>query len=158
MGGYHLPYAVYQAECRQEMKAYLTTHSDAALGTRFSFIRTGSSIADPAFSWEEEGEEFLYNGALYDVVTIRHTADSVIIHAICDDKENQLEQQLAAVRAAGGLQHKNPHAIKAFPVFIAPTALQIQPQVILLQAKHIYSHTDCTDIKLALHTPPPRIV
>jgi hypothetical protein len=157
MGGYHLFYAVYQSGLKREMKTYLAAHTDAKLGSVFSFAHEKKQLQDKAFEWEETDEEFTYQHALYDVIAIRYTADSVYIHALCDDKENQLEQQLAAVRAAGGVQHKTLHSSKAFPVFIAPEKITLNTLVLTPSLFHSIAVATFPESESQNLTPPPRL-
>lgn len=80
------------------MRAYLKTHNDSRLGTYLGFRLVQNKINDPSFEWTETNTEFSYQGEMYDVVSIKTTRDSICICALKDNRENELDKQMAAIR------------------------------------------------------------
>ena len=158
IGGYHLVYTFYQYNLKQEMRAYLQTHDDARYGTYLSFPVVKNKIADPAFEWEETNKEFSYHGELYDVVAIKRTQDSIRICAMKDDRENDLEKQMAGIRHSKQERDSNPvlSLMKFFSVFE-----QAGDEIVFLSRKIPVSYCvspnrDYTSCHTEIHSPPPR--
>jgi hypothetical protein len=158
IGGYHLVYAVYQYGIKNEMKAYLSTHTDLRYGVYLDFLVNAEGIEDPAFEWEEENEEFKYKGDWYDVVSVKNSTDSIHICAIKDDRENELEKGLSAIH---GETHSSSGAapvsfFKFFPAFYFsnthPTFFSQQDAVIY----HLYREEVLLPVSQEVNTPPPR--
>ena len=106
-GGYHFLYMIYQLDLKSEMKASLSKNDQNHFGTHFSFAIVKDQITDTHFSWEEENEEFRFNNDLYDVVSVKRTADSIQICGLKDNIENNFEQ------AWNEIHHKNRDASSA---------------------------------------------
>ena len=160
MGGYHLVYALYQAGVKNEMRHYLQNHTDDRYGTYFSFRLSQAKVNDPYFQWEEENQEFRYQGEFYDIVTIHRNGDSLHICALKDGRENELEKQLQDIYKSN--TNNKPQsaalAIKFFSVFCYSAGTP----TFLLTSKAV-NHTNRPDEKLLSeqsdnHTPPPRHV
>jgi len=155
MGGYHFVYALYRQDMKHEMKAWLSDHKNAALGDRFCFTVFNDAVSDPSFSWEEEGEEFSYHGEMYDVVSLHYENDKLIINALKDGKETQIDQQLSALNHKRN-EDKSRILLKLFPVFICDVSKEDNVSSFGVRT---YSAPRSQDIFL-LHneilTPPPR--
>ncbi len=140
------------------MRAYLQTHDDTRYGTYLSFPVVKNKIADPAFEWEETNKEFSYHGELYDVVAIKRTQDSIRICAMKDDRENDLEKQMAGIRHSKQERDSNPvlSLMKFFSVFE-----QAGDEIVFLSCKIPVSYCvgpnrDYTSCHTEIHSPPPR--
>lgn len=156
MGGYHLVYALYRQELKNEMRAWLSVHDNEPIGDNFYFSLNGKNITDDAFTWEEHDHEFSYHGELYDVVTIHYTENGVTIHALKDGRENELAKQLAGLDHTK--QEKNSHKalLKFFPVCILPLLTEEAPAE---RALSLYNRTitpAAVFLPASILTPPPR--
>ncbi len=92
-GGYQLIFAVYQMSIKSEIKAYLLKNPDSKFNSVFTFSVNNGKINDTMMKWEEMGEEFWYNGKLYDVVSIEYHQSSAVVHCINDKAESTLINQ-----------------------------------------------------------------
>ncbi len=158
MGGYHLVYALYQAGVKNEMRHYLQSHNNNKYGAHFNFKLSKAKVNDPRFEWEEENEEFRYNGEFYDIVTIRQNGDSIHICALEDGRENELEKQLQDIYKSN--TNNKPQsatlAIKFFSAFCYSANTQG-----FFSTKIIVNYPDAPGIRLLSEksdnqTPPPR--
>ncbi len=140
------------------MRAYLETHDDTRYGTYLHFPVVKNEVSDPAFTWEETNEEFSYQGELYDVVSIKRSKDSIRICALKDDRENDLEKQVAGIRHSKQDRDTNPviSLMKFFSAFDQTTNGIVflshnSPVVYFSVANPVYvsCHTE-------IHSPPPR--
>jgi hypothetical protein len=101
------------------MRCYLQKNHHANYGEHLKFETKEGKITDPKFQWEEEGAEFRYDHALYDIVTIDVQNGCTLITCLKDNSENQLEKQLDEIRKT---EHKSSSTntrsqIKFFSVF-----------------------------------------
>jgi hypothetical protein len=115
-------------------------------------------VNDPAFEWEETNEEFSYHGELYDVVSIKKTKDSIRICALKDDRENDLEKQIAGIRHSKQDKDANPvlSLMKFFSVFEQTTNGIVflshnMPVLYCVSANPVY-----VSCNTEIHSPPPR--
>ena len=151
----HLGYyfiCVYQQYCiRQEVKREL--HSTIPETELQIIIAEANHIV-----WEEEGEEFLLNGEMFDVVYKEVKNGKTYLHCLNDKKEQQLLDHLVKMikhntrknRASKVLKYQVPD-FEAFRADAAPSGF------FLLTVHH-------TNFTSALHssvreilTPPPRV-
>ncbi len=140
------------------MRAYLQTHEDTRYVTYLSFPLVQNEIKDPAFQWEETGKEFSYQGEMYDVISVKTSNDSFHICAIKDDRENELEKQIASIRHTKNDSGSNPvfSLLKFFSAFdIADTAIVFP--VTKCFTDHIAKpYDDLISSGTEIHSPPPR--
>ena len=140
------------------MKTYLTTHHDDRYGSYFSFKAANGRVNDPSFNWKEKNKEFRYKGEWYDVVSIKQSGDSIKICSLKDDRENNLEKQLAEIH-----QQKNNRSsttslslIKFFSLFyVSGNEKKFIPQ----SGKISYGlavDEDWISTNCQVNTPPPR--
>ena len=92
MGGYQLIMFGYQLGSKAEMKAWLRQNRESEYNTVLSFTAANGAIADPSLTWEEEGEEFVYKGSMYDVVSIEYANGKATVYCVNDEEENKLSK------------------------------------------------------------------
>ncbi len=158
MGGYHLVYAIYQAGIKQEMRSYLSKHTDTRIGSYLHFALNKGKVLDNRFEWEETNEEFRYNNDLYDVVSVQYTVDSIRICALKDDRENQLAQRLIEVNQ--NKQNNSSSSTVSVLKFFSLFTVDIKDDSGFPEKKTIVFHSvtesnfiTCT---FEVNTPPPR--
>lgn len=75
---------------RRSMERAVLSQLPDSLFTRITLC-TGDAAYWDRFAWEEEGKEFRYNGALFDLVRMEHrTDDSITFIAVQDEEEEHL--------------------------------------------------------------------
>ena len=86
--GYYL--IIHQA--RQEHKAHIKKllHQNISENLLMAIDYTANK---QAIYWEEEGEEFFFNGEIYDLVKTKNVAGKLYVYCINDEKENELIDQ-----------------------------------------------------------------
>ena len=158
IGGYHLVYIFYQYNLKQEMRVYLQTHNDTRYGTYLNFPVVKNEVSDPAFEWEETDAEFSYQGALYDVVSVQRTKDSIRICALKDDRENDLEKQIAGIRHSKQDRDTDPvlSLLKFFSAFE-----QTHNGIVFLSHNIAVTYRESANpvyvsCNTEIHSPPPR--
>jgi hypothetical protein len=86
-GGLLLVMYLRQMELKREMKARLRADPDQPGQIVLEFdLANGKPIA-PSFEWEEEGQEFRFNGSIYDVLEKKLTGDKLYLRCIDDKNE-----------------------------------------------------------------------
>jgi hypothetical protein len=98
MGGYQLIMFGYQLGSKADMKAWLRQNRESEYNTVFRFTAANGAIADPSVIWEEKGEEFLYQGSMYDVVSIEYANGKATVYCINDKEENKLSKLAEELR------------------------------------------------------------
>lgn len=81
-------------EMNRKIEAIQTANSHESLHQQTSVLRLSSAEAIE-LQWYDHQEEFRYRGAMYDVVRIATTADSMIIECLPDNEETTTLEQIA---------------------------------------------------------------
>lgn len=82
-----------RTDMNRKIEAAQTANSSESLQQQTSVLRL-SSAEIMEVQWYEHQEEFRYRGAMYDVVRIATTADSIIIECLPDDNETSTLEQI----------------------------------------------------------------
>lgn len=106
LGGYQIISACYKLELKSEAKQFLQSNPSADYLTRFQFDLRGGEIDAANFEWEEEGQEFRLNGAMYDVVQLKEQHGKLIVYCYNDSGESKLEKHLDEIHQ----KQNNPKA------------------------------------------------
>ena len=77
-------------QIKNNIRSAIQAGKSVAAGQTFYFACTGDQVTQSDFLWEEEGEEFLYKGNWYDVLSISNEAGKLVIQAIQDGDDTQL--------------------------------------------------------------------
>ena len=67
---------------------------DAARVVALSFPTTNGRVNDPRFAWEDD-DEFLFQGAMYDVVSLTVSEGRITFHCIADKEEDAMVKYAA---------------------------------------------------------------
>jgi len=86
--GWMKMYTHYQI--KQSIRETIASGSQLNLGETFEFSISQGAISDSEFNWEEEGDEFLYKGIWYDVISMRIEQQHCIMQAVKDGDDTQL--------------------------------------------------------------------
>ena len=148
-----------QMALKREMKARLRANPEQPGQTVLEFeLQKGEPIA-ASFEWEEDGDEFRYNGSIYDVIEKKTIGNKLHIRCI-DDKD-----EAAAMKIIEEL-HKKEH--RRDQPFSAPLyqllSLMLFDQhnccqlaVMARPAQHIeHYNASFTPVVIDILSPPPR--
>lgn len=92
---------------RREMKALIRAHGAQLEGmVALSFQLVQGEVTDEGFQWEEE-DEFIYRGALYDVVSTEEHDGVITFHCLADGKEDAVLRKARDLAAATGPDHSS---------------------------------------------------
>jgi hypothetical protein len=147
-----------QQELKKEIKAKLRANPDLFAQTRFEFKLVKGKVVAPGFEWEEENEEFQYNGSMYDVIHAEVAGN--ILYVCCVDDENETE----ILNQIEYLQQKEHRNKKSWPLqfqkllsvllFYQDTGVTVTQPASLHHQDH-YCETARLVI-LDILSPPPR--
>jgi hypothetical protein len=140
------------------MKAKLRANPDLFAQARFEFKLVKGKVVAPGFEWEEENEEFQYNGSMYDVIHAEVAGN--ILYVCCVDDENETE----ILNQIEYLQQKEHRNKKSWPLqfqkllsvllFYQDTGVTVTQPASLHHQDH-YCETARLVI-LDILSPPPR--
>lgn len=156
-GGLSWMRAVTHFQIKQGIRKAIQSGKEVTAVQSFVFPVTGHQIIAPDFSWEEEGEEFLYKGTWYDVLSIDEQAGSIVIQALQDGDDTQLAaawEQLHTKKSSSSPLHNGTLA-KFFSLFesVAPTTLHFFPERTRLFATY-YQVVIPSFFSAAIERPP----
>ncbi len=153
-----LPFAAFHLERAQYHKGQFPALSAAHPGESvctFTFDRFSE------VTWETKGREFLFNGHLYDVLSLDMTADGVIIECVADVREDILVttyyRSLGPMGQTDGKTqnhekpHKNPNTVTYFCGEIAIVQDPFKSTLSTIAAKDNFLSAVYREIV----TPPP---
>jgi len=145
---------------KREMKERLKANPEQPGQTVLEFdLRNGEPIA-ASFEWEEDGDEFRYNGSIYDVIEKKMIGNKLHIRCI-DDKDEAAAMKIIEELHKKDQRRDQPYSAPLFQLL----SLQLfdqhncnqpfsQPTVI----QHIdHYQAFFTPIVIDILSPPPRI-
>jgi hypothetical protein len=148
-----------QMALKREMKARLKADPEQPGQTFLEFeLKNGEPIA-ASFEWEEDGDEFRYNGSIYDVVEKKVVGNTLYMRCI-DDKD-----EAAAIKIIEELHKKERRSDQPYsaPLYQLLSILLFdqhncsQPVAITYPIQHIDNyHAFFTPIVIDILSPPPR--
>ncbi len=156
-GGYHLIVTGYRMGLKNEIRTKLLQNPQSNITQIFHFISTGNDIQDKSFSWEDEGEEFTYEGTLYDVVSITYQNNQVHIDCYQDKAETNLVKLIAEIQQE---QNRQPSGSKNVIHKMMQVVMEVQPtpeQFIYPVIRNTFSSFSLLPLKghTAIVSPPP---
>lgn len=99
---------VLRQSARREMQAIIRSRGSRLEGVVDLTFRTlNGHVSATSFHWEEEDEEFSYQGVLYDVVSADRDGERVIFHCMEDGREERVLRN-ARDLAAGPYGERSP--------------------------------------------------
>ena len=112
-------------QIKNNIRTAIQAGNSVAAGQTFYFISTGDNVTQSDFLWEEEGEEFLYKGNWYDVLSLRKESGQLVIQAIQDGDDTQLAAvwNLLNTKKSDSSPMHNGTLAKFFSAFV-PTHMQ----------------------------------
>lgn len=158
MGGYHLFFSVHRHEIKKEIHAYLDANPGTGLGTYLSFRLVNHQVEQDSFEWKDKKKEFLFQGEMFDVISVKESGDSIRIYALKDTREMDLEKQIAKINQSKHDKNETPYTavLKFFSVFyFENTHSQYTPGFVTVNYQEMPSNgyfPPVTDIII----PPPR--
>ena len=135
---------VLRQSARREMQAIIRSRGSRLEGVVDLTFRTlHGRVSATSFHWEEEDEEFSYQGVLYDVVSADRDGERVILHCVKDGREERILQS-ARDLAIG------PYG-ERLPVGRARLLVKFMCEHFLLPLER----TELTEVAGAVSCPPP---
>lgn len=158
-GGSFIVFKYKEAIQKQEMMGYIQLNPQSALATQLHFSKQAIQNHSIQFEWEEEGQEFSYNGEMYDVVNSTVDNDSIRITAIKDKIENQLiEQYTSLVKHQSNSQSTTASLLKLFTSVFIATTNESTTQISNTNIVHVgYYSFKCSSAEHTIITPPPQV-
>ena len=152
--GYHFIYIFQQHEIKEKQELEVLKKLPRNLLKR---IENNDKL-----EWEEEGREFYFGNALYDVVETTIENNKIVYYVINDIKEKKIIDQLASISKQlnehNGENNQGQKIIKPeIPFFVLEN---IQINFILLESlkqKHIIHQDQIMNTSLFIDAPPPKI-
>jgi hypothetical protein len=96
-----------QMALKREMRSRLRSDPGQFELTVFEFeLQNGKPVAS-SFEWEEEGDEFRYNGSIYDVVEKKVTGNKLWLRCIDDKNEAGIIKKIEELQKKGPGNNKS---------------------------------------------------
>jgi len=152
--GYHFIYLFQQHEIKEKQELEVLKKLPRSLLQR---IENNDKI-----EWEEEGREFYYDNALYDVVETTKEDNKLVYYVINDIKEKKIIDQLASISKQlndhNGENNQGQKIVKPeIPFFVLEnTQINFIPLEVLKQ-KHVIHQNRIMNTSLFIDAPPPKI-
>lgn len=142
------------------MKARLRINPEYPGQTVLEFdLRDGQPVA-ASFEWEEDGDEFRFNGSIYDVIEKKISGSKLHIRCIDD------EDEAAAIKVIEELQKKEgrrgePYSVPLYQLLSLLLFDQhncSDPVAVICPLLHIDNyHSSTLPVIIDILSPPPRI-
>jgi hypothetical protein len=116
-------------------------------------------LAKDQIKWVDEGHEFLLNGEMFDLHSLRSLPDGLVeIACLSDKKEVQLNQQIDNLLISK--KHQQAMLAKIIKIQSLTAAVDIQPLLMLTKQLNCYTYNYATHISTAcleVIKPPPQL-
>jgi len=149
-----------QMSLKKEMKARLRANPEQPGQTVLEFeLRDGQPIA-ASFEWEDDGDEFRFNGSIYDVIEKKIVGSKLLIRCI-DDKD-----EAAAIKIIEELHKKEGKRDQPYSVPLSQLLSLLlfdqhncsEPIIAINPLLHIENyHSLITPVIIDILSPPPRV-
>lgn len=154
-------YLVQRNEIRNNMFAWLKTGEADRFCTLLDLpVNAEGNIESRDFRWELNNREFVYNGGLYDVISIRINKGHASIRCVADKAEDHLIQKLrtAFEHQKEGKSRTATALLKFFSAFISvKNTVQVPSyEPSFMNPVPVYSFR-CSCGVYEINTPPPEI-
>ncbi len=151
-----LPLFIYIAVLivKQNQKAEIAGNKDSSANFEKIKISNDQATAD-----YKPGDEFMYNGVLYDIDEVTKENGDYIIIALADKKETGLQELNAGTQEQ--TRGYNSHQVKIMPfyfLFYEACSNWIPGERIEASSPAEYHQTNFSEPAFQIITPPPRIV
>jgi hypothetical protein len=111
--------SVLREMAQHDMKAFIRDGGGQSPAvTDLSFTLKNGEVADARFAWEED-DEFMFDGAMYDVVGREVHGIVVTFHCISDQRETKLAAQANAIDQVNGPAQTPQTNSKALAKFVS---------------------------------------
>ncbi|MBC7588449.1 MAG: hypothetical protein H7178_08815 [Chitinophagaceae bacterium] len=157
-GGNFVVFKCKQAALKQEMKAYLKANPNSSLATKFIFALQDLTSNHIDFQWEKYGDEFMYNGEMYDAVSTAQSNGTISIVAIRDNDENALMKNYETLLKHQTNKSAQANLLKffsAFFLFDQSIATQFSSAAFIVHSSS-YTLSFCNGVQF-IDTPPPQV-
>ncbi len=153
--GYYISSKLSQSAIKDEMKARILVNTPDSLLT--AIVLTGN---EDIIDWEEEGKEFSFKGAMYDVVRTGVVDGRTVLYCSNDEKEDQLlEQQNDITKSNTQNTGKNNKVPDIKLIYDCVAAEHTGYFILSLPNPPVFIHYDAALLQQAAAntTPPPRV-
>jgi len=144
---------------KREMKSRLRANPGQFEETVFEFELANGEPVARSFEWEEEGDEFRYNGSIYDVIDKEITGKILRIRCIDDKREAAIIKKMEDL----GKNERGRNKAASIPMQQLPSLLlfnqhnYFEPVIIFSPLHHTDNYLDSFKTVVAdITAPPPR--
>lgn len=146
---------------KKEFKAFVLNNKQSLNTTKLTIKATELFVNSKQLVWVDENEEIYYNGKLYDVITITHQQNKVVLTLLSDENEQKLNEDFASLYNNDEIEKSNHNSIKLLKQFLslkylATTLINFQ---FIQKVKTAYFVNNLNDgictVFLNKETPPP---
>jgi hypothetical protein len=151
IGGRGLLFQLRLAELRQEMRTALAKGAapDAVETFRIAFADSAS------WHWLEDGREFEWQGARYDVLSAKHEGAHIIMKVLADKKETALVTGFRKSEQENSGSAKSLLRLLQLP-YVPPAIAEIGIPLFKKHTHTCFSRVRCCNLYRTVPTPPPQ--
>ncbi len=102
---------------RSEIKSYIKANQNKLDLTIIDINPSELYANSKTLKWEDENKEVIYNGELFDVVSISSEKGHVILKLLSDEQEKQIKDEYASVFSSSS--NSSNHPLKLLKQFLA---------------------------------------
>lgn len=113
---------------------------------------------EKAIEWEEEGKEFSFNDAMYDVKRIEKKDGKTFLYCINDEKENQLLKKIVDAAEKNQKEKKsNSYKFQLIDTVLTYSTIFL-PTILPAKRKFFHFNESAISLSQEILIPPPRFV
>jgi hypothetical protein len=96
VGSYFL-HQLYLKSYKKEFKAYISKYKQRSAFSTITINPSELYINSANIIWEDEYKEVIYNGVLYDVVSVKGKGLTIVLTVVSDHQEMELKKEFASL-------------------------------------------------------------
>jgi hypothetical protein len=152
-------YKSFLSSYKSDMRTYIKTHKKNLTTSVISILPSELYVNTKTITWEDNNKEIIYEGNLYDVISISSENQKMLITITSDQAEEDIQKQFAAAYDFNTQSSGNPlKLLKQFLglKFLSDTFFDFNPFDSLFSSQNysIYA-AHFKAVFLSIETPPP---
>lgn len=110
-GGYFF-HKAHLISYKKEFKSYIKVHKNNIPTTQLTINGNELYVNTKKIVWVDDNKEIYYNGKLFDVITITHQQNKVVLTLLSDENEQKLKEDFASLYNNDEIEKSNHKPIK----------------------------------------------
>ena len=152
---------VYLNKYKQEFRSYLFSNKKETAFTNITIHKNQLYKNSSSIMWEDDNQEIVYQGVLYDIISIKQFGVYVRLSVVSDKQEMELKNQFAALFNSSSNNNKTKAPLEllknffAFKYIVNNSLMEFKNSTIKRCSPNTKLLFQITEVVIQQETPPP---